>query len=66
MLEDTECKLLCTTPAIPKEDAEFITERVKENYAINWLIDGLPAARNAKDERAEGDEREFYGMRRIT
>lgn len=62
MLEDTECKLLCTTPAIPKEDAEFITERVKENYAINWLIDGLPAARNAKDERAEGDEREFYGI----
>jgi transmembrane 9 superfamily protein 2/4 len=62
MLEDTECRKLCTTAPIPKEDAEFITERVKENYAINWLIDGLPAARNAKDDRAEGDEREFYGI----
>ncbi|CAO3660956.1 unnamed protein product [Umbelopsis vinacea] len=62
MMEDVDCKLLCTTDAIPKEDAEFITERVKENYAINWLIDGLPAARKRKDERAEGDDKEFYGI----
>jgi len=62
MMQNEECKLLCTTEPIPKEDAEFITERVKENYAINWLIDGLPAARNRTDERAEGDNKEFYGI----
>lgn len=63
MMEDVECKLLCTTPeAIPKEDAEFMAERVKENYAINWLIDGLPAARQRIDERGEENKQVFYGI----
>jgi transmembrane 9 superfamily protein 2/4 len=60
MMENVPCKQLCTP--IPKEDAEFMVERVKENYAINWLIDGLPAARKRKDERSEGSEQEFYGI----
>ncbi|KAF9820295.1 hypothetical protein IEO21_01509 [Rhodonia placenta] len=44
MLEDNAtCKTLCTT-TIPPEDAKFINERIKEDYALNWLVDGLPAA----------------------
>ncbi|KAG2180015.1 hypothetical protein INT43_003802 [Umbelopsis isabellina] len=61
MMEDVECKLLCTT-SINKEDAEFMAERVKENYAINWLIDGLPAARQRTDERGEENKQTFYGI----
>ncbi|KAG0240344.1 hypothetical protein BGW41_007057 [Actinomortierella wolfii] len=38
-----DCKQLCTSK-VPAKDAEFINERIRENYAINWLADGLPAA----------------------
>ncbi|KAF9303274.1 hypothetical protein BGZ74_004074 [Mortierella antarctica] len=41
MLEDSECKLLCKAD-IKAENAEFINNRIRENYAINWLVDGLP------------------------
>ncbi|KAG0340642.1 hypothetical protein BG004_006339 [Podila humilis] len=41
MLEPTECKLLCKADIKP-ENAEFINNRIRENYAINWLVDGLP------------------------
>jgi len=30
--------------SIPAEDAKFINDRIREDYALNWLIDGLPAA----------------------
>lgn len=29
---------------MPPEDAKFINDRIREDYALNWLIDGLPAA----------------------
>ncbi|KAG0094043.1 hypothetical protein BGZ93_007077 [Podila epicladia] len=41
MLEDSECKLLCKAN-IKAENAEFINNRIRENYAVNWLVDGLP------------------------
>ncbi|KAI9592931.1 hypothetical protein BDF19DRAFT_449848 [Syncephalis fuscata] len=44
MLRNTTCNVLCKTGVIPKEDIAFIAKRVEENYAYNWLIDGLPAA----------------------
>ena len=37
------CTTLCTAN-VPGEDAKFINDRIKEDYALNWLIDGLPAA----------------------
>ncbi|KAI0930444.1 hypothetical protein AcW1_009131 [Taiwanofungus camphoratus] len=44
MLEDNgTCKTLCTQQ-VPAEDAGFINDRIREDYALNWLIDGLPAA----------------------
>ncbi|OCB88484.1 Nonaspanin [Sanghuangporus baumii] len=42
------CRTLCTTN-VPPEDAKFINDRIKEDYALNWLIDGLPAAEMKKD-----------------
>lgn len=44
MLEDNAtCQTLCRT-TVPPEDAKFINDRIREDYALNWLIDGLPAA----------------------
>lgn len=42
-LQEDTCKTLCTTE-VPPEDAGFINQRIRENYAVEWLIDGLPAA----------------------
>jgi transmembrane 9 superfamily protein 2/4 len=54
----TSCQELCK-PIIPPEDAAFINERIREDYVINWLVDGLPAAEEKKDTRT--DEL-FYDM----
>src|SRR6266404_5213052 len=44
MLQDNaSCKSLCTA-SVPAEDAKFINDRIREDYALNWLVDGLPAA----------------------
>ena len=45
-----DCKTLCDeVVTIPPEDAKFINARIRENYVINWLIDGLPAATSLID-----------------
>ncbi|KAI0305469.1 Nonaspanin TM9SF [Multifurca ochricompacta] len=44
MLQDNAtCKSLCTS-SIPAEDAKFVNDRIREDYGLNWLVDGLPAA----------------------
>ncbi|GBE81011.1 Transmembrane 9 superfamily member 1 [Sparassis crispa] len=49
MLEDNAtCRTLCLQD-VPGEDAQFINDRIREDYALNWLIDGLPAAEMKKD-----------------
>ncbi|CAB4487022.1 Nonaspanin TM9SF [Rhizophagus irregularis] len=50
MKVDEKCKLLCNQ-TVPPEDAKFINQRIRENYAINWLIDGLPAASKKLDAK---------------
>src|SRR3954469_20109205 len=50
------CQYLCSSK-IP--DAKFVNERIRENYAINWLIDGLPAASNKHDTKTNTD---FYSI----
>ena len=44
---------------IPSEDSKFINERIREDYALNWLVDGLPAAEKKVDNKT-GDV--FYDM----
>lgn len=34
---------------VTPEHALFINERIRENYAVNWLVDGLPAAESKED-----------------
>ncbi|KAI9255222.1 hypothetical protein BDA99DRAFT_467455 [Phascolomyces articulosus] len=50
MARDESCKLLCHTEAIPTDDAKFINQLIADDYGINWVIDGLPAARENTDE----------------
>jgi transmembrane 9 superfamily member 2/4 len=50
MLENSTCNILCKTtiPAASEDgvsDGQFINEKIAESYSMNWLIDGLPAAR---------------------
>ena len=56
--ENGTCKVLCRTQ-VPAEDAKFVNDRIKEDYALNWLVDGLPAA-EAKVDVKTGDL--FYDM----
>lgn len=57
MLENKQCTALCTT-TIPAEDAKFINKLIKNGFFQNWLIDGLPAARQVYDSRTKTN---FYG-----
>lgn len=58
MMQDSVCNLLChnTIPSggdvdsvgaggSSNGDGAFINELILESYSMNWLIDGLPAAR---------------------
>jgi transmembrane 9 superfamily protein 2/4 len=54
----TSCEQLCEVE-IPPENAKFLNDRIREDYALNWLVDGLPAAEMKYDER-NGDE--FFDM----
>ncbi|KAJ3324235.1 hypothetical protein HDV06_000274 [Boothiomyces sp. JEL0866] len=43
MMRNESCVELCKAE-IPADDAEFVNYAIKENYLMNWMIDGLPAA----------------------
>ncbi|CEG64338.1 hypothetical protein RMATCC62417_01327 [Rhizopus microsporus] len=43
--------ILCKTDAIPAKDVEFINECIANDYAMNWVVDGLPAAHITIDKR---------------
>lgn len=52
MLENNgTCQTLCVKKGVSGEDAKFINDRIREDYALNWLIDGLPAAEMKLDTR---------------
>lgn len=60
MLQDSGiCKTLCTEQDITGDEAKFINDRIREDYALNWLIDGLPAAEMKVDLRTKDI---FYDM----
>jgi transmembrane 9 superfamily protein 2/4 len=44
MMRPESCKTLCKAN-MSGEDAAFVNDRVKERYAIHWLVDGLPAGK---------------------
>ncbi|WVQ79502.1 hypothetical protein IAT38_001601 [Cryptococcus sp. DSM 104549] len=50
MLDNSTCQKLCQS-SVPKEDAKFINERIKEDYGLNFLIDGLPSSEMRSDSK---------------
>ena len=57
MLQDNNtCRTLCLVTGVTGEDAKFINNRIREDYGINWLIDGLPAA----EMKIESKSRELF------
>ena len=74
MLENNgTCQTLCVVNDVTAEDAKFINDRIREDYALNWLIDGLPAAEMKKDLNSGeiffdmgfnlGNDEDFYAER---
>ncbi|KAJ7072294.1 hypothetical protein C8F01DRAFT_1243356 [Mycena amicta] len=54
MLEhNSSCQTLCVQTGVAPEDAKFINDRIRDDYALNWLIDGLPAAEMKMDSRGD-------------
>jgi transmembrane 9 superfamily protein 2/4 len=52
MQENTTCNKLCSAEVtINGEDGKFINARIKEEYSVNWIVDGLPAARMGEDRK---------------
>ena len=51
--ENDVCRTLCVVPDVSGDEAKFINDRIREDYAINWLIDGLPAAEMKVDTRSQ-------------
>ncbi|KAJ7579168.1 endosomal P24A protein [Mycena floridula] len=49
--KNNTCETLCTVENVTGEDAKFINARIQEDYALNWLVDGLPAAEMKIDLR---------------
>ncbi|PVI02187.1 hypothetical protein DM02DRAFT_613152 [Periconia macrospinosa] len=49
MVENQTCRVLCSTEKFPQRDALFVNSRIYQDYDMNWLIDGLPAAQHLSD-----------------
>ena len=48
MMQNTSCQTLCRSK-IPMDDAKFMNEKIKEDYGLNLIIDGLPSSEMRKD-----------------
>lgn len=55
MKKNETCKVLCEGNEFDKPQAQFVNTRIRQNYKINWLIDGLPAGQPYTDTLTETD-----------
>ena len=49
MAQNETCKALCKEKKFDKRSAKFVNKRIWQNYNLNWLVDGLPAALTFED-----------------
>lgn len=49
MAENETCMKVCSTQ-YDTEAAHFVNTRIMKGFALNWLVDGLPAGQNLYDE----------------
>ena len=50
MMENSTCQSLCRS-RVPMNDATFINDRIKEDYGLNFIIDGLPSSEMKSDSK---------------
>ena len=50
MLDNSTCQTLCRS-SVPREDAKFINDRIREDYGLNFIIDGLPSSEMKRDAK---------------
>ncbi|KAI2607232.1 Nonaspanin [Hypoxylon fragiforme] len=49
MNKNETCKKLCSS-SYDQPAARFVNKRITQGYALNWLVDGLPAGQNLLDD----------------
>lgn len=52
LLRNESCVHVCSQ-TVPGDDAEYINARIKEQYAVNWMVDGLPVATKKIADRSK-------------
>ena len=52
MMVNSTCNTLCTS-TVPATDAKFINDRIREEYGINFIVDGLPSSQLKMDSKTE-------------
>ncbi|KAF2213441.1 hypothetical protein CERZMDRAFT_117221 [Cercospora zeae-maydis SCOH1-5] len=57
MQTEETCQAVCDEVEFDHRDAKFVNRRIQQDYIVNWLIDGLPAAQAYKDPNTDS---EFY------
>jgi len=50
MGENETCKALCEEKKFDQSSAHFVNRRIAQGFALNWLVDGLPAGQRIEDE----------------
>ncbi|GMG30422.1 unnamed protein product [Ambrosiozyma monospora] len=50
MKKDSTCNKLCVA-TYSKTDAVFVNRNIRAGFMFNWLVDGLPVARNTNDTK---------------
>jgi transmembrane 9 superfamily protein 2/4 len=50
MLHNETCKSLCADKKFDQSSAHFVNWRIAQGFALNWLVDGLPAGQLIEDE----------------
>lgn len=50
MMVNETCKKLCDTEKFDQSSAHFVNRRIAQGFALNWLVDGLPAGQLIEDE----------------
>ncbi|TVY14057.1 Transmembrane 9 superfamily member 1 [Lachnellula arida] len=50
MLHNDTCVMLCDDVKFDQPSAHFVNRRIAQGFALNWLIDGLPAGQLIEDE----------------
>lgn len=50
MAQNETCKALCKGVKYDMSSAHFVNRRIAQGFALNWLIDGLPAGQLIEDE----------------